>query len=403
MLHVEIGDFIEDHDHISLSTVSEFIGCTLQELSNFINHGGIGFRKLLRMSYILFPTKQESVMSEWCLRLTTTESIKQSFEYASITRNKELLRKLIEKHDGEKGVIGKYISIYAILYDFYTNRVSAKDLIERLNKVGQLSGELVILAEIIKCYNYYYTEDFPLMLATAKEAERSLGKLGDRQLFIKECYLHRLAEVLGHVSLHLNDITQARYYANLIINANICPKTVSGAYYILGMTYLPEDANKCISHLLTRYEITKNLGEKDIEGNARRGLDFAKLFLDVKLDEDSSPILKRLQQNKGSEFEIKLIKEAHFQEGKDDLLVLIEALAKNSLEKVHECRKNFFKQSNYYYASLAARESRKLGETSALIDEFIDFKIEVKGDVEFEENFIRCFTHCGDYRKSISA
>jgi hypothetical protein len=169
------------------------------------------------------------------------------------------------------------------------------------------------------------------------------------------------------------------------------------------MTYLSEDKEKAIQYLQTRYEISKEVGEADIEENARRDLDFAKLYLNVQLDSDSDPILLRLQNNKGSEFELKLIKEAIFQQGDDDFLTLINALAKGSLQHVHECRKNFSKQKNYYFASLAARESKNMGENSDLIDEFIEQKIEVKGDVSFEENFIRCFNYHNNYRSSISA
>ena len=401
-LYKEVCNTIEDHDYLSFNKVAEYIGCTKQEMSHFHTNGQLSFRKFLRLSFVVYPDQQKEKMDSWCLRFNTTESIKQSFEYASITRNKELLKMLIDKYQDDKS-LNKHVLIYAILHDFYTNKIGAKDLIPRLDKIGQLKGELVILSDIIKCYTYYYLEKYHLMLETAQEALKSVLNLSDRQLFIKECYLHRLAEVLGHVSRHMNDIPSARFYANLIINANICPKTVAGASYILGMTYLVEDKEKAVKYLQLRYDITKTLGEADLENNARRDLDFAKLYLDIQLDADSDPILLRLQNNKGSEFELKLIKEATFQQGDDEFLVLLNAIAKNSLEKLHECRKKFFKQSNYFFASLAAREAKKMGETSMLIDEIIDFKIETKGDVEFEENFIRCFNRIDDCSRAISA
>jgi hypothetical protein len=401
-LYKEIGNTIEDTD-LPLIVVADFIESTKQELSDYL-HGkkGLGFRKLLKLSYFLYPSNQKEIMENWCLRLNSTESIKQSFEYASITRNKPLLNALIEKHREDKSLT-KYIAIYSILYDFYTNKIGAKDLISRLGKIGQLKGELSILCDIIKCYNYYFAEKYWLMLETAKDAEERINSLGDRHLFLKECYLHRIAEVLGNVGLFLNDLESARYYANLIINANICAKTVSDAYYLLGMSYLSEDKERTIKHLQTRYEISKLVGDDDIETNARRDLDFTKLYLNDQLAADSDPILLRLQSNKGSEFELKLIKEAIFQQGDDDFLTLINAIAKNSLKHIHECRRSFAKQHNYYFASVAAREAKKMGESSEMINEFIDYKIEIKGDVEFEENFIKCFSYYSDRRDSVSA
>lgn len=402
-LSKEVCNTIEDHDYLTYNMVAEMIDGTKDDMSKFhTNKRQLSFRKFLRMSYVLHPDDQKEVFDGWCLRFNTTEAIKQSFEYASITRNKELLKTLIDKYSDDNS-LSKHVAIYTILHDFYTNKIGAKDLISRLDKVGQLKGELVILSDIIKCYNYYSIENYSLMLATAKEAEKEINKLGDRQLFIKECYLHRIAEVIGHVSRHLNDIESARFYANLIINADICAKTVAGAYYILGMTYLPEDEEKAIKYLQTRYDITKTLGEQDIENNARRDLDFAKLYLNIQLDADADPILLRLQNNEGSEFELKLIREAVFQQGDDEFLVFLCAIAKNSLEKMHECRKYFFKQGNYFFTSMAAREAKKLGESSALIEEFIEIKTETKGDVQFEENFIKCFNRVSNYCSSVSA
>jgi hypothetical protein len=404
-LSKEICDTIDDHDFLTYNKVAEFIGCTKQEMSFYhTNKQQFSFRKYLRLSFVLHPENQKEVMDSWCLRFDSVESIKQSFEYASITRNKELLKMLLDKYKDDKS-FSKHVAVYTVLYDYYMFKYEADELPDKLEKVGQLKGDLGILSDIIKCYNYYYVEEYHLMLATAKQALKAIHKLSDRQLFIKECFLHRIAEVLGHVSLHLNDIEAARFYANVIINADICAKTVSGAYYILGMTYLPEDKTKCIEYLRKRYEIARTLGEESIERNARRGLDIAKLYSNVQLDTDSDPILLRLQNNEGSEFELNLVKEAAFKQGDDGILVILKGIAKNSVKKLHEYRKTFFKQQNYFFASLTAREIQKMDENcSDMIEEFIEFKIETRGDVDFEEDYIKCFTRISNYRSgSISA
>jgi hypothetical protein len=397
----EICDVIDDHDFLTYQKVADLIGSTKQEMSYFhTNKQQFSFRKYLRLSFVVYPGNQKEVMDRWCLRFDSVESVKQSFEYASITRNKELLKELIDKHKGDSSFT-KHVAVYTVLYDYYMFKYEADELVNKMEKVGKLSGDLAILSDIIKCYYYYYVEEYHLMLATAKQALKAIHKLSDRQLFIKESFLHRIAEVLGHVSLHLNDIEAARFYANIIINADICAKTVSGAYYILGMTYLTEDKTKCIEYLRERYEIARTLGEESIEKNARRGLDIAKLYLNVQLDADSDPILLRLQNNKGSEFELNLIKEAAFKQGDDGILIILKGIAKNSVKKLHEYRKTFFKQQNYFFASLAAREIQKMDENcSDMIEEFIEFKIETKGDVDFEEDYIKCFNRISDCRRS---
>jgi hypothetical protein len=401
-LFKEIGNNIENKD-IPIIVAADFIESTKQELSDYLNgKKGLGFRKLLKFSFLLHPNNQKEVMENWCMRLNSTESMKQSFEYASITRNKELLKKLIDVHQNDEP-LSKYVAVYTILYDYYMFKFEADVLPAKLEKVGQLKGELSILADIMKCYHYYYLKEYHLMLATAKGVEKSIYKLSDRHLFIKESYLHRIAEVMGHASVHFNDVESARYYANLIINANICAKTVSGAYDILGMSYLSEDKAKCIQYLQTRYDIAKTIGEPSIEKMARRNLDYAKLYLNITLDTEADPILLRLQNNKGSEFEIKLLKEEIFQQGEDEFLILLRAIAKKSVKSLHKCRKEFFKNWNYLFVSLAAIEAKKAGEDSELIEEFIELKLETKGDVQFEENYIKCFNRISSNRNSISA
>lgn len=399
-LHREICDIIEDHDRLTFSKVAEFIGCSKSGISNFKSNGIIGFRKLLRLSYLLFPSSQKKIMGEWCLRLVTTESIKHSFEYASITRDKELLRKLIEKHRAEKGSLGEYVAVYSVLYKFYTNEISGGDLIKNLKKVAySKDATLRVLVEIIKCYNYYHSGKFHLMLETAEEAESMLHELSDkRELFIKECYLHRLAEVFGPVHLHFNNLESAKHYASIIINADICPKTVSDATYIVGMSNLLTDTNKAIEYLQKSYDISKGVGESDIIKGARINLDLAKLYFDIELDEDSNPTLVRLQQNKISEIELKSVKNSLFQDGDEDFIVLLEARESCSLTELYNCFRKFFNQSNYLFASLVAKEIKEFGEDSRLIDELIDFKIEIKGEVKFEKTYISCFNRLGSYR-----
>ncbi len=402
-LHEDIFDVIDDHDTLTCSTVARLIGSTKQNLDQFKSDGTIGFRYLLRLSFVLYPDSQKEVMSDWCLRLNTTESIKQSFEYASITRNKDLLKKLIDIHRNETGVISKYVSVYSILYRYYNFEISANDLIDELKKVKNLKNELGILRDIMKCYTYYYQEKYHVMLQTAQDICESINDLGDRYLFIKECYLHRIAEILECVALFLNDKKTARHYAWIIINADICAKTVSDAYYILGMSFLTEDKHKCITYLQTRYDITKELEEAELENYARRDLDLVKLYFGIKLDEDADPVLVKFQNSVENEFELKQIMDNAVKDGDDDLLVLISVMRNGSIQKLYKCHKHFFSKSNYYFASLAAVEVKKRGETSPLIDELINFKIESKGDVEFEEYYIKCFNRVIFANRNVSA
>ena len=53
----------------------------------------------MKLAHILNGNEKTAIetMSDWCLELDTTEAIKQSFEYACLTRNTLLLERLIHK------------------------------------------------------------------------------------------------------------------------------------------------------------------------------------------------------------------------------------------------------------------------------------------------------------------
>lgn len=399
----EICDIIEDRDDLTFSKVAERIGASKQCMSKFKDKGVIGFRKLLRLSYLLFPTTQRETMAIWCLKVNTTETIKQSFEYAAITRNLGLLNSLIKKYSSEGGSIGEYVAIYTIIYKYMIDEISGYNLILNIKKAGTIKDNaLSILIEILKCYNYYFQKKFPLMLETAKEAEEMIKTLSGKNLFMKECLLHRVAELFGPIFLRLNNLALARHYAFIITNANICAKTVSDAFYIVGMTYLIEDPLKCIGFLQDSYEISKTVGDINREKESRLNLDFAKLYSNVNLDDDSDLLLRRYQENKDSE-NLKLVEEGLYQGNKEDFLVFFRACHSDSVNSLYECHKRFFSQSNYHFASLVAREIQKKWESSTLIETLINFKYETEGNVCFEKNFISCFSSYSYFSRSRSS
>ena len=232
----------------------------------------------------------------------------------------------------------------------------------------------------------------------AHEAERKLKSLSDkRELFMKECFLHRIAEVLAPAFLHLNNLNLARYYADLIINANICPKTVSDASYVLGMSFILEDQDKCIAYLQRSYDIAKTVGDSVIETESRLNLDFVKLYLNIKLDDTSDKALLNLEADRKCEINLKAVEEVMYQKGEEDLVTLFKACENGKKDVLHECFFKFFQQSNFFFSSFVAKELKKLGDDSVWADQMIKYTINVEESVSFEKDFISCF---GSFRGS---
>ncbi|WP_026593035.1 AimR family lysis-lysogeny pheromone receptor [Bacillus sp. UNC437CL72CviS29] len=389
--HREICDTINDRDDITFSSVAEKIEASKQCMSKFKKDGTIGFRKLLRLSYYVFPDEQREKMEKWCLQLDSAESIQQSFEYAAITRNVTLLKKLLKLHKKEKGVIGDYVNVYNIIYKYMNYDIEGYEIIENLKNIDYTEdATLRILVNILKCYDYFAKKKIHLMLDLALEVEEMIKKLSNsRKLFIKECYLHRLAEILAPIYLHRNELELARHYSSLIINANICAKTVSDASYYLGMTYLIEDKEKCMKYLQKSHDIAKTIGIKNLINQTRDNLDYVKIYLRVPLGRDSDARLVMYQNNTRN---IKMIDDYIKERGERDFLLMYRACSQESLPELYECFQRFFSNSNFFFSSLIAKEIFNRGDHSMMTQMLINFKSQtVKGEVHFEKSFIRSF------------
>jgi uncharacterized heparinase superfamily protein len=195
----------------------------------------------------------------------------------------------------------------------------------------------------------------------------------------------------------------ARHYAFIIINADICPKTVSDASYIVGMSYLLEDELKCIEYLQKSYDIAKTIQDTSIEKEARLNLDFVKLYLGAQLDEDSDEALINYQNNKESEINLNSLKEVMYLKGEDDLIILFETKASNSTEKFHNCRFEFAQQQNFFFASIMAKELYLRGDQSVWVTQAMNFTFKTEESVYFEKDFISGFSNISSSSRGICA
>ncbi|MHB0800511.1 AimR family lysis-lysogeny pheromone receptor [Bacillus thuringiensis] len=389
--HREICDIINDRDDITFTAIGEQIGASKQCMSKFKKDGTIGFRKLLRLSYYFFPDNQAEKMTNWCLQLDSVESIQQCLEYAAITRNTSLLKKLVEKYKKEGGVIGDYINVYKVIYRYMNYDIEGYEISDNLKEVENTEDcTLVILVNILKCYDYFAQKKIHHMLDLALKVEEMIKNLNDsRKLFIKECYLHRIAEILAPVYLHMNELELSRHYSFLLINANICAKTVSDASYYIGMTYLNSDSKKCLNYLNNSYDIAKTLRIPNLITQTRDNLDYVKIYLELQLGSDSDVRLMQYQDNRMLG---EVIESLIMERGKRDFLLLYRACSQQSMEQLYECFYIFFSNSNYFFASLTAKEIYKRGDCSAMTKMMINFKSQkIKGELKFEKDYISSF------------
>lgn len=388
--HEKIMGIIEDRDNVTATSVAGQIGVSKQYMSKFKKQGTIGFPQLLKLSHVLRgegKTASET-MSDWCLDLDTTESIKQSFEYACLTRNTLLLEQLIYKHRKETGTIREYVAVYTVLYKYIKDIIKGSEITTEIKDIGSIKDKVLeILTKIMECYEYYHLKKFNLMLETAEMIELSVRQIeGERKAFIKECYNYRIAELFAPIFLQKNNVILSRKYARFLIKANVCTKTVSDAHYILGMSYILENKEHCLVNLKKSYLLSKQIGDVDIEQEARYNLDVAKIYLGVQLDSDSDSRLLTYQINPNHELSIKALQDIINDRGDKDFLQYFIACSTAKMEGLYDLFYRYFHQANYLFSAMVAKELCNRGDESLLTQSMVNFGNEKqKGVVDLEK------------------
>ncbi|WP_420973753.1 AimR family lysis-lysogeny pheromone receptor [Bacillus thuringiensis] len=207
----KICNLIEDRDDLNFTEVASKMGVSKQYLQKFKNQGIISFPNLLKLASIVSTSNKTAAMflQEWCLELDSTEAIKHSFEYAALIRDKVLLNKLLEKHKKESGTVGEYVKIYGVLYKYMNDEISGTEIIKYLKKYNRPTDNMLnILIDIMKCYDYYHQKKFNTMFDLVDEVEKELDLIeeSDRKIFLKECYMYRLAEVFSPLNLQRKNL-----------------------------------------------------------------------------------------------------------------------------------------------------------------------------------------------------
>ncbi|MES1053719.1 helix-turn-helix transcriptional regulator [Bacillus thuringiensis] len=399
----KICDLVEDRDDLNFTDVANKMGVSKQYLQKFKNQGIISFPNLLKLASVVSVHSEEFsiLLHEWCVELDSTEAIKHSFEYAALVRDKDLLNKLLEKNKNGSGTVAEYVNIYGVLYRYMNDEILGTEIIKNLKMHNRPTDNMLnVLIDIMKCYDYYHQKKFNAMFDLVGEIEKELNLIdeSDRKAFLKECYLYRLAEVFSPLNLQRKNLESARYYANFLIEVNLCTKTVSDGLYLLGMSFLIDDEEQCLQYLQESYELAKKTNDKTIEVAARFNLDVVKIYLNICLPEDSDVRLINYQMNSISENSRAGLEEILRENGEKDFLRYFLAITDAEPERIYECFKEFLFQSNYFFVSLVAKEMKRRGDNSLLVQQMIDYNMDkgVDGDEKISFSTLRLFNGSGE-------
>ena len=396
-------DKIEDRDDLTNETLLRVLDVSSRQLT-YLRNGqrNLTFHHMLKICMLVEPSDYKSLMRELCPSLSTDNCIKNSFEYAAVTRDLVLLERLLEVHANERGTVGEYVRFYSFLFKYMKGEIKFYMLKESLFEFRKSSAPtLRILVDIYDCLADLIEGDCLDVLEKSKAIGESIRMLNNRNYpLMKEFYAYRLSEILAHSHLQLNNLESARKYANILIHANINKRIESDSFYVLGMSYLLNDQEKCLLFLNKSYSIAKELGGI-YESLGHFNLNFAKLLLKNELDEGSHLSLVALQKliNGESSFHNEY---SNLISIKDPQFIQYAESYRSKEDRINKFL-DFVSKSQYYFAVIIVRDIINTGEDSQFVTSLINLKNnrEEKGDVLFEEDFIRSFRVGSDYQHRI--
>lgn len=377
----ELCSLIEDSD-LKYKEIAKIIRADKSTMTHFRNNGTISFRSLVILAHFLFPNNSNKKITEWCLSIQKTDNndyLKQMMEYAAVTRNTDLLTELINTHTKTFG-IEDHVQIYRTILNYINAEISIDSMIEEMSFFSKSRHkELRILSSIYMCYGYYGKGEIHSILDKAPSIGDSIKSLGDKKkLFIKECYVHRYAELMSPVFLRLNNLSAAKHYATIIKNGNISNKSVSDANYILGMIAMSKGNRDAMSLFEESYKYAYKTGVEFVITNAKNNFLLAEAYVNRKDSDKLSALLAQL-------------KEVIYEERKDDFYIYLEKYKTGSVEGLFECHRQFLFNSDFFFSALVMRDFKDAGVPTYLIDTFSNYNYTKKGMLYFEEDFIECF------------
>ncbi|MEC3678200.1 AimR family lysis-lysogeny pheromone receptor [Bacillus velezensis] len=347
--------------------------------------GGIGFRQLLHLSRYLFGADYDQKMREWCLKLNSTETLKQAFEYAALKRDIGLLQGLIDQNRNDPG-LKNYINTYTIICDFMTDKINFSEMSSRISKLKVSSDkDLALFKRIYNCVSLYYRKEFLEMTKEAKAIDVELKKINSsrqrQRAFFKECFSYRLSEILAPAYLHLNELDLCRKHAKVLISTALNQKHISDGYYCLAMSYLAENPELSIKLLNQSKLAAEKTGYDALIKIADSNLFFAKLYFDFKQGRVEVP-------------DLNLLSKQLLLGGDADFIVYFDYIQHKTTQEAYKGWRYFLGKMNFLFASLSADFLLTLGVDEDQVQALKSITFE-KGEVIYEENFISSFSFRG--------
>jgi hypothetical protein len=337
---------------ITWKDVANAAGITKSALSHFKSGTELKFPHLLKIAKFIFEGNYMAKFKEWCLNLNQPANIRYALEYLAVNRQIEELEELIIKINDKYSSkdLMDWAKGYSLLA-LYLRGNEPCTVLNQLRLYTPKTCEMKVLALITEIWCRNKMREYSTMNSLVSGLDLTINEIKDD--YIKESYGLRVKEVLAFVHLYkLNNKEIARKYAEEIISKNFSPTFNANASYLLGMSYLFDNYDKCLGNIMKHRELL-------IESERRAEIEI--------IDNNDLPFINNIWKKHSKQPETNDISEkAHYEALNGDKKLAVE-LIDDSIEK--EGLSGF----KLYYKALATNDK-------SLFMQSLIFFINRKGD-----------------------
>lgn len=240
-------------ERVTWSELAKKIGVNPGTFSHLRNNGNEwNFKSFLNLSKELYKNDYVDVMSMWCLDLKRPKNLKCALEFLSSHRRLDELETLIQmiKNEYDSKELINWADLYQILLKHQRNP-NDTDYINELRHYNPKSVETKILSTIAEIYYFHRKNDYKNIFEKSTGLPSCFEMIKDE--FIRDSFESRLYEILGYMNLYRDNPQTAREYATKIISKNSCAIFAVSSYYIMGVSLIFDDYDKCL-YYLKKYE-----------------------------------------------------------------------------------------------------------------------------------------------------
>jgi transcriptional regulator with XRE-family HTH domain len=248
---------------ITWQDIANAVGVSKGTVSHFRSGAEMKFPTLLKVARFVYNKDYFEKFKKWCLRFNQPQNLFYALNYLAINREvielDELIEKIkLERNDSKNQKLLEWARGYEILSMYYKG-TSPEEVLNQIRLFTPKTIEMKILSIITEFWCRNRLREYSTMSSIILGVDLSIEEISDT--YIRESFSMQLKHCLAFVNLYkLNNFELARKYAEEIISSNFSATFTANASYLLGMSYLFDNYDKCLGNVLRYRELLEESG-----------------------------------------------------------------------------------------------------------------------------------------------